>query len=266
MDLNEDNEWVDAPLEDVLPPYLFSGHSDEDEDEDEEMGVALVIPYKEDDFKKWLIDHQKISAKSADSYIRDYISAYEPLNEIVDIDLFDLLLFYIEDYLEERSSDVEKDMILDAVKIYIQAIQEELENDNELYTKAQYRAFIAYHDFIADLIGSRAPRLLKQKAAPLPDEAEFEKWLEADYHMNYANIKKIVSSVARMDLVLPSIVTDPMSFLDVLRALPTKEKREKYIALVRKYKSQILAKSGYAESTIMNGFANVSLYAQFLSR
>ena len=57
-----------------------------------------------------------------------------------------------------------------------------------------------------------------------------------------------------------------MSFLDVLRALPTKEKREKYIALVRKYKSQILAKSGYAESTIMNGFANVSLYAQFLSR
>lgn len=69
-----------------------------------------------------------------------------------------------------------------------------------------------------------------------------------------------------MELILPSLVTEPMSFLEVLRALPTKSKRQNYVALVSKQKRHIYRNSKVSYSTIQKGLSNIKIYINFLNR
>ena len=68
-----------------------------------------------------------------------------------------------------------------------------------------------------------------------------------------------------MDLILPSLVSEPMTFLDVLRALPTGIKRKNYIKLVRTKKREINRNADCSYKTIQNGFANINYYLNFLN-
>ena len=61
-----------------------------------------------------------------------------------------------------------------------------------------------------------------------------------------------------MDLRLPSLVHEPMTFLDVLRALPAGSKRKNYIKLVRTKKREIYRNADCSYKTIQNGFANIN--------
>lgn len=128
------------------------------------------------------------------------------------------------------------------------------------------RVLYAFHDFIVDLSGSSCIKYLKKKPSCLPDEEAFKNWMVTEYRMDYKNVVKILSSVKRMDVVLPSLVSDPMSFLDVLRALPSESKRENYIKRFSPLKRKLSKDAGCAYKTIQNGFTNIEFYIKFLSK
>lgn len=262
--INAYGGMVDIPVEEDMPKWLQESLL-EDED-DEEMEVVLVRPFKEDEFKKWLMDKRGISPKSADVYLRAYESAYESLYEKVDIDLYDALQEMLEEIPKLIESDQSKAIAPNFVKIYVETMLEELAENEDAYTAAEKRALTAYHAFIIDMAGTDDKKYIKEKTLPLPDEDEFRSWLETEYKMDSGKIGKIVSSVKRMDIILPSMVSDPMTFLDVLRAIPQRSKQEKYIKLVNRRKRRILKNAGCSKKTIGNGFSNLNFYLNFLNR
>lgn len=233
--------------------------------EDEECNVAFVIPYLQEEFKKWLMDTRGIKEKSAEDYLRAYESAYEPLYEVLEVDLYGLLRSFIKDIPQETGCDITKEFAPQLVNIYLETMQEMLDENEDAFTKGDLRAMMAYHDFIADITDSSETKVCMEKSTPLPDEEEFLAWLEKEYKMDYENAKRIVSSIKRMDLLFPSLVSDPMSFLEVLRAIPEKSKREKYLAIISERKSQIYSKSHSSYKTILNGLANIKHYLNFLN-
>lgn len=233
--------------------------------EDEECKVVLVVPYLREEFKNWLIETRDIKEKSAEDYLRAYESAYESLYEELEIDLYGLLRSFINDIPQETGSDITKEIAPELVNIYLETMQEMLDEDEDAFTKADLRAIMAYHDFIVDITDSHDIKVCMEQAAPLPREEEFLAWLEKEYKMDYENAKRIVSSVKRMDLVVPSLVSAPMSFLDVLRAIPDNTKRNKYLDMVSKKKGEIYSKSRGSYKTILNGLANIKYYANFLN-
>lgn len=261
IDLNENGEWVEVPLENVIPKWLYESLCEEDED----VEIAFVIPYLEDKFKRWLMDKRGISAKSADDYIRAYESAYESLYEIIQLDLYHLLHSFLVEIPEKTKYDLTIPHAPGLVEIYVETMLEELDENEDAYTKAELRALTTYHAFIVEVAGASDKTLAKKKSCSLPDEEEFLSWLETECRVDYENAKKIVSSVKRMDLILPSLVSEPMTFLDVLRALPAGSKRKNYIKLVRTKKKEIYRNADCSYKTIQNGLANITYYINFLN-
>lgn len=233
--------------------------------EDEESEVILVIPYLQEDFKKWLMETRDIKEKTANDYLRAYESGYESLYEQFGLDLYSLLHAFIEDIPSKTGCDLTKSSAPDLVKAYLETMQEMLDKDEDAFTKAELCAMMAYHDFIVDITDSVEEKISKKKSKQLPDEEQFLDWLETEYKMDCENAKRIVSSIKRMDLIIPSLVTDPMSFFDVLRAIPDKNKRENYMAMVGQRKYQIFAKSHSKHKTIINGLGNLRYYLNFLN-
>lgn len=260
-ELNENEEWVEVSLENVLPKWMIENLCEEDEDED----IAFVYPYLQEEFKEWLLKERVKTEKSAEDYLRAYESAYESLYERVGIDLYNLLDSFLVEIPEITNSDSSKKEAPGLVQEYIEAMQEALDENEDAYTKAEIRALLAYHGFIVEISGSADKKLLKEKSTPLPDEDEFLSWLDTEYKMNYENARKVVSSVKRMNLILPSMVSEPMSFLDVLRALRFRSKRNNYIQLVSKKKKEIIRNAGCSYKTLMNGFVNIKYYVNFLN-
>ena len=261
MDLNENGEWIKVPLENVIPKWLYESLSDEDEDVD----IAYVFPYLQDEFKEWLMDKRGISSKSADDYLRAYESGYDSLYEEVGLDLYHILQSIFEGTSDEAKFDLTKEDAPGLVEIYIDTMLEKLDENEDAYKKAELRALTTYHAFIVDVAGASDKTLAKKKSSSLPDEEVFLSWLETECQVDYENSKKIVSSVKRMDLILPSLVSEPMTFLDVLRALPTGIKRKNYIKLVRTKKREINRNADCSYKTIQNGFANINYYLNFLN-
>ncbi|MDE6100821.1 MAG: hypothetical protein K2G01_07220 [Paramuribaculum sp.] len=237
-----------------------------DLNEDQESEVILVTPYLQEEFKHWLMETRGIKEKSADDYLRAYESAYESLYEELEVDLYCLLRSFIKEIPQKTGSDLTKEYAPELVNIYLETIQEKLNENEDAFTKANLRALMAYHDFIADITDSSETKVCTEKSTPFPDEEEFLAWLEKEYKMDYDKAKRIISSIRRMDMILPSLDTDPMSFLDVLRAIPDKNKRNKYLDMVSEKKGEIHSKSRGSYKTILNGLANVKYYANFLNR
>lgn len=262
MNLDENDEWVEVPLEKVLPPWMIYALSDEEDD----MEVAFVFPYRQEEFRQWLMTTRNINEKSADDYLRAYESGYESLYEEVGIDLYHMLESIFEGAAKNQNSDLTKEDAAGLVKIYLDEMLEMMDRAEDSYTKAEFRALASYHAFIIDMAASNDRKYIKEKTLPLPDEDEFRSWLETEYKMDYDNIGKIVSSVKRMDLILPSMVTNPMTFLDVLRALPQKSMRENYLKLVSRQRQSIYKTAVCSCKTIRNGWANVKYYLYFLNR
>lgn len=260
IDLNENSEWVEVPLENVIPQWLYESLSEEAED----VEIAYVFPYRQGEFKEWLMNKRNISAKSADDYLRAYESGYDSLYEEVGLDLYHILQSIFEG-TSEAKFDLTKEDAPGLVEIYVETMLEKLDENEDAYTKAELRALTTYHAFIVDVAGASDKTLTKEKSYSLPDEEEFLSWLETECRVDYENAKKIVSSVRRMDLILPSLVHEPMTFLDVLRALPAGSKRKNYIKLVRTKKREIYRNADCSYKTIQNGFANINYYLNFLN-
>ena len=261
VSINTDGSQTEIPLKDAMPKWLYESLSEEDEDDE----IVFVVPYLDDEFKKWLMYKRDISAKSADDYLRAYESAYESLYDIVGLDLYHLLHSFLIEIPEKTKCDLTKEEAPGLVEIYVETMLEELYANEDAYTKAELRALITYHAFIVDVAGSSDKTLDKKKSSSLPDEEAFLSWLETECRVDYENAKKIVSSVKRMDLILPSLVSEPMTFLDVLRALPAGNKRKNYIKMVRTGIKKIVHNSGCSYKTVLNGFANIKCYMLYLN-
>lgn len=261
MDLNENGEWVEVPLENVMPKWLYESLSEEDED----VEIAYVLPYLENEFKVWLMNKRDISEKSVGDYLCAYESGYDSLYEKVGIDLYHLLESIFEGTSDEAESYLTKEDAPGLVEIYVEAMLEELDKNEDAYTKAELRALSTYYAFIVDMAGASNKTFIKEKSCSLLDENEFLSWLETECRVDYENAKKIVSSVKRMDLMLPSLASEPMTFLDVLRALPAGGKRKSYINLIRTKKKEIYRNAECSYKTILNGFANINYYLNFLN-
>lgn len=262
VNIKADGSMVEIPLENAVPKWFYESLIMEDE----EMEVAIVRPFMEDEFKEWLMATRKIKEKSADDYLNAFESGYDSLYEEVGIDLYDMLASIFAEMPEDSDNNLTKEDAPELVKIYFDAMLEKIDKDEDSYTKAELRALASYHAFIVDMAGTDDRKLIKEKTSPLPDEDEFRSWLETEYNMDYENIGKIVSSVKRMDVILPSMVSDPMTFLDVLRALPKRSKKENYIRLVRGQKRRIFKNANCSYKTIQNGLSNVKYYINFLNR
>ncbi|MCM1153563.1 MAG: hypothetical protein NC328_07925 [Muribaculum sp.] len=232
--------------------------------EDEECDF---FPFLEDEFKAWLVNERKLSEKYVAEYIRNIEHAYYSLYDIVQINLVKTLRSWIVDIPVNPGNSFSKEAAVELVNIYLETMQEELDWNEDAYTKAEKRALAAYHDFIIFYTGGSDSNLLKGKTPSLPDEDEFASWMEHEYKRDPFEVGKIVSSVARMGMILPSLVTAPMSFIDVLRALPTKSKRENYlrkVAGITDKKSNDIA--GCSQKTVRNGISNVRYYINFLNQ
>lgn len=262
VNIKADSSMVEIPLENAVPKRVYESLLTEDE----EMEVAIVRPFMEAEFKEWLMATRKIKEKSADDYLNAFESGYDSLYEEFGIDLYDMLASIFAETPEGSDYDLTKEDAPELVKIYLDAMLEKIDKDEDSYTKAELRALASYHAFIIDMMGVDDKKLIKEKTSPLPDEEEFCSWLETEYKMDYENARKIVSSVKRMDVILPSMVSDPMTFLDVLRALPQRSKQENYIRLVRGQKHRIFKNADCSYKTIMNGLTNIKYYLNFLNR
>lgn len=262
VNIKADGSMVEIPLENAVPKWFYESLLMEDE----EMEGTIVRPFMEDKFKKWLMATRKIKEKSADDYLNAFESGYDSLYEEVGIDLYDMLASIFAKTPDGSDYDLTKDDAAELVKIYLDAMLEKIDKDEDAYTKAELRALASYHAFIIDMAGTDDRKLIKEKTSPLPDEDEFCSWLETEYKMVYENVGKIVSSVKRMDMILPSMVSDPMTFLDVLRALPKRSKQENYIRLVRGQKHRFFKNADCSYKTILNGLANITYYLNFLNR
>lgn len=281
--LYDDSHKQDFSVEQLLQEWLDKYGDDEidfeiDDDNDgnvkEELEVALVDPYMEDEFRQWLMEKRAIAKKSAGDYLRAYRSTYEQLYINIGIDLYDTLdlLFSIAtdspDNILSRNLKNHGPLL---VKIYVDAMEQQMEGKEVTDKKekarqnAGLRALKAYHAFIADECGNTGRRLLKPKAKPLPDEEIFITWLEKECRQTYGNACKIVSSIKLLDLILPSFVSEPMTFLDVLRAAPDK-KRGKYIKYVCNRIHLRGSKKRGKHKTIANCLANTrTFYINFLN-
>ncbi|MBD5180150.1 MAG: hypothetical protein HDT01_02495 [Bacteroidales bacterium] len=261
MDLNENGEWVEAPLEDIIPAWLHESLDNDDKD----IELAMVEPYLQNEFKDWLINKRGISEKSADEYLRAYRSAYEALHKKIDIDLYSLLHSFLVEIPEKTKCDLTKAEAPGLVLIYVDEMLKAFERKEKAFENIDLRVLTTYHAFITEISESSDKTFIKKKSVALPDEGEFLEWLENECRIKFENAKKIVSSVKRMDLIMPSLVSDPMTFLDVLRAIPNKEKREKYIKLVCKDKEAIYRNAGCSYKTLKNGFTNIDYYLKFIN-
>ena len=173
MDLNEKGEWVEVSLENVMPQWLYESLCEEDE----EMDLTIVIPYLQEEFKKWLMERRGISAKSADDYLRAYESAYESLYDIVELDLYHLLHSFLVEIPKTTKCDITKAEAPGLVEIYVETMLEELDANEDAYTKAELRALTTYHAFIVEVAGASDKTLVKEKSCSLPDEEQVLSWL-----------------------------------------------------------------------------------------
>ncbi len=98
IDINEDQEWIEVPMEEVLPKWLVEAL--QDDEDDEEMEFAFICPYLKDGFKDWLKESRKLSSKYVDEYLRAYTTAYDSLYKEVGIDLFAKLQSIFEEPLD----------------------------------------------------------------------------------------------------------------------------------------------------------------------
>lgn len=221
----------------------------------EEALQPVWEPYLKDEFRQWVMDELHVSARTAKAFVKNFTTGYKALYPRVGVDLYGTVKTFLE--FLPPTSRVQASWSVD---LYLY----ELDDGEISLPTAQRRAIEAYHDFIVAYTDAPEETVLK-RSEPLADKAEFVTWLERECRMDYENADKVASSVSRMDAVVPSLVSDPMSFLDVLRALPTKSKRENYIFLLQIRSMRIAHQSGVAEKTIDNGLRNVELYANFLN-
>ena len=175
---------------------------------------------------------------------------------------YDEMLLKLESQLAElntRFLHAAPTLVDDYITVFKQ-----INRDDKDYKK-NLRVLTVFHAFIVDLSGSHSRKYMKKKTLCLPDEEAFKDWMVTEYKMDYKEAGKIVSSIKRMDLILPSLVSDPMSFLDVLRALPVASKRDNYIALIKSKKQAIYRSASCSSKTISNGWSNIGFYLKFLN-
>ncbi len=234
---------------------------------DEDDNMVFVIPYLEEAFEDWLVAERKISRKSAKDYIRAYESVYESLYDLVGIDLYEKLRAFIAVIPRKTGSDFTRENAFELVDIYVETMQEELNENPLAYSNAEQRAILAYHDFILDFGGNHSnPKLLKDKAESLPDEEEFLEWLERTYGYDYERARKIASSVKCVDLELRPLIDDQLSFLEKIRVIHSKEDRKRYVAMVEDdLNSKTNDITASTLKTIKNGLANIKIYITFLN-
>lgn len=224
--------------------------------------VLLIIPYKEEEFKRWLIENRQITDESAGRYINQYISAYERLFEVVGLDLYDLLREFIEVIPAKTGSSFSKECADILVESYYEAIQEELDRDPESYSKEEMRAIVAYRDFIASITGN--DNVKSGKAKNLPFEDEFVNWLCDDLRMGYENAKKEVSAAKTAGAILNKLVDPEGTLIELASTSEDKDTREEILA--RLIDARGLYHGGdKATKTLQNGISSLKKYFLFLN-
>lgn len=243
---------TDFNLYDDLENFSEDGFSD----------VVLIIPYKGDEFKRWLIDNRKITNESAGRYVNHYMSAYERLFEIVELDLYDLLSEFIDKIPGNTGSSLTKECAVGLTECYVEAIQEELDRDAGSFSKDELRAILAYHDFIAAITGDSS--LTMPKSKNLPFEDKFVDWLCDDLGMNYENAKKDASAAKIIGLLLNNLVDDESDLLESASTIQDKDSREEILATLINARG-LFADEKKSPKTLQNGISALKKYFLFLN-
>lgn len=229
--------------------------------EDELFEEVLIIPYKEDEFKAWLIENRQITEDSAERYINHYMSAYERLFEVVGLDLYDLLREFIEVIPSKTGNNLTKESAVDLVECYAEAIQEELDCDAESYTKEELRAVIAYRGFIAFITGDDS--MMMHKTINLPFENEFIDWLCKDLGMTHENAKKEASAAKTAGSLLNNLVDPDANLIEFASSLRNKDNRDEILATLIDARG-LFSGEDKSVKTLRNGISSLKKYFLFL--
>ena len=224
--------------------------------------MVLIIPYKEDEFKRWLIENRKITNESAGRYVNHYMSAYERLFNIVELDLYDLLSKFIDEIPSNTGNSLTKECAVNLTECYVEAIQEELDRDAGSFSKYELRAILAYHDFIAAITGDNS--LTMPKSKNLPFEDKFVDWLCVDLGMNYENAKKEASAAKTTGLLLNNLVDDKSDLLELASTTQDKDSREEILATLIDARG-LFADEKKSPKTLQNGISALKKYFLFLN-
>lgn len=235
--------------------------------EDELFDGVLIIPYKENEFKNWLIDNRQITGESATRYLNHYMSAYERLFEVVGLDLYDLLLEFIEVIPAKTGNTLTREGAVTLVESYVEAIQEELDRDAESYSKEELRAVLAYRDFIAFITGDDS--MTMYKAINLPFEEEFVDWLCDDLGMTYENAKKEASAAKTAGSLLNNLVDPDGNLIEFASTLKNKDNIDEILATLINAKGLFNGEDKVkgedkATKTLRNGISSLKKYFLFL--
>ncbi|MCH5218390.1 MAG: hypothetical protein J1F07_07575 [Muribaculaceae bacterium] len=230
--------------------------------EDELFDGVLIIPYMEDEFKRWLIENRQITEESASRYINHYMSAYERLFEVVGLDLYDLLRKFIEEIPAKTGNTLTKEGAVDLAICYVEAIQEELDRDNDSYTKEELRAILAYRDFIAFIAGEDS--MTEYKTINLPFGDEFIDWLCDELGMDYENAKKEASAARTVGSLLNHLVDRDGNLIEFASTLKNKDNREEILANLIDARG-LHNGEDKATKTLQNGISSLKKYFLFLN-
>lgn len=230
--------------------------------DDELLEEILIVPYKEDEFKAWLIENRQITDESAGRYVNHYMSAYERLFEVVGLDLYDLLREFVEAIPAKTGSAFTRGCADILVESYVEAIQEELDRDAESYSKEEMRAILAYRDFIAAITGE--DNVSRRRANNLPFEDEFVDWLCKDLGMAYDNAKKEASAAKTAGSLLNNLVDPDGNLIEFASTSRDKDNRDEILATLIDAKG-LHNGEDKATKTLQNGISSLKKYFLFLN-
>lgn len=174
---------------------------------DDAPAPALIIPYMGNDFLNWLIEHRHYHKKRAKTILSAYETAYEKLNDVLHIDLYDgLRVLFPKEGNANHGYEVANEFAVDLVAVYVEMMEEELQNEPKSFSSTEQQAIFAYHDFISWTGG--IPEKYAKKEWSLPFAKEFREWITPkcdDALKAYINSVKAVSSVKCLGRHLDSV-------------------------------------------------------------
>lgn len=234
---------------------------------DDAPAPAFIIPYMNEEFLNWLVDHRQHDRKYAKTILSAYETAYERLNYELQIDLYaGLEALYPESLDTGHNSEAVNEFAVDLVAAYVEMMEEKLKDNPKSFSPAEQRAILAYYDFISWVGG--LPEIYVKKTWRLPFADEFRDWLTPKHNDTikaYENAVKTISSVKCFGMCLDPVSEYWETWMYELADARDKDSRKELEKKIMKSVSDAIeAFPSKSRKTISNGLTNLAKYFIFL--
>lgn len=229
---------------------------------DEEVGFAPVYPYMESAFRDWLKNSRKISNETyIDSYIESYMSAYERLYDEMEVDAYDAF----DHSLNPARQPFMRGYGLAVFEIYyMETMQEMLDDDENVFSKMEIRAFMAYRDFMAEVTGEEAGgKAPETQNLEVPYIDEFIAYLRSVGYKG-RDPQKMASRLKLTSRWFSPAIREGYNLFQEAASLKTEESIDKLMAIVEDEAKTPDEKCVWKQKSISNATTIIRRYFDFL--